>query len=108
MLTKVLVGALFTALIGYGLFEAWPLISGPSLALQSPTEGASFEDGVVRVSGNVGRTSALTLNGTPVLPDEQGAFSTTLAFPSGTSILEIKATDRFGRKIIETRTIFVP
>lgn len=107
-MTKYLTLAILLLLVGYGCVEAWPLIAGPSLSIISPTNNAPFTGGIVAVRGNVARTVALTLDGTPVLHEGNGSFSTTLTFPRGSSILTFVATDRFGRKVTATRTVFVP
>lgn len=91
----------------YGLREAWPLIEGPSLIVSAPANNASFPDGIVTVQGKALRVSQLTLNGAPLLHEEDGSFETALTFPPGASILTLIATDRFGRHRTETRTIFV-
>ena len=107
-MTKYLIAIALLVLLGYGFVEALPLISGPALTVASPKQDAVAVDGVVTVSGIVARTSVLTVNGATVLPEENGNFSTTLAFARGTSILTVTAADRFGRTVRRTRTIFVP
>ena len=95
-------------IFSYGLVEAWPLVSGPSLTVASPEEYASYPTGVVSVSGTVTRAALFTIDGMSVLHDENGYFGTTLTFPRGGSILTFKVTDRFGRTVAVTRNIFVP
>lgn len=100
--------AVLVVLAGYGFQEAWPLLAGPSLSIESPLNNASSESGIVTVSGKAARAAELTLNGDPVLREEDGSFRTTLTFPRGGSILTFAATDRFGRTVASTRSIFVP
>jgi len=107
-MTKYLIAIVLFILIGYGLFEAWPLIAGPSLSIESPQNEQTYPDGIVTVSGRASRIALLTLNGAGVLHDKDGVFATTLTFPHGESILTFVATDRFGRKVSATRSIFVP
>ncbi len=107
-MTRYLTIALLLMLVAYGLVEAWPLLRGPSLALTSPADNAAVTDGIVTVSGKVARAAVFTLNGAPLLYDQNGAFSSTLTFPRGGSILTFMVTDRFGRSTSATRTIFVP
>lgn len=107
-MTKYLLAAVMIILGGYGSIEAWPLVAGPSLSLSSPAEHASFPGGIVDIRGEAGRTAQLTQGGAPVLRDKDGSFSSTLTFPSGGSILTFVATDRFGRTVAATRSIFVP
>ena len=107
MIKYFLLGVLL--LLGaYGCVEAWPLVYGPSLSIASPRDGAPFPGGIVAVRGVAARAAAFTLNGAPVLRDQDGSFSSTLTFPRGGSILTFAAVDRFGRTVTATRTIFVP
>lgn len=107
-MTRYLLAIALSLLAAYGLLEAWPLLAGPSLTVDSPRDGAPFPSGIVTIEGKAARIARLTLNGTPLLHDESGAFSSTLTFPHGGSILTFVATDRFGRRITTTRSIFVP
>jgi len=107
-MTRYLIIAVLLILVGYGLIEAWPLLAGPSLSIASPIQDAPYPGGVVSIRGNAARAAALTLNGAPVLHDQDGGFSSTLTFPRGGSILTFVATDRFGRTVTATRSIFVP
>ncbi len=107
-MTRHLIAVSLFLLATYGLVEAWPLLAGPALSIESPRDGAPFPSGIVTTKGTAQRIAKLTLNGEPLLRDENGSFSTTLTFPQGGSILTFVATDRFGRHITSTRTIFVP
>lgn len=108
MATNYLIGAALVALAAYGSLEAWPLIAGPSIVIDSPADSAPFPSGIVAVRGTAARAARLSLNGAPLLRDRQGNFSTLLAFPKGGSILTFIAADRFGRTVTATRSIFVP
>ena len=106
-MTRTLTVVVLVLVALYGLVEAWPLIVGPSLSITSPTEAATVEGGIVEVAGTVKRVAVFTLNGAPLLYDQEGRFSSTLTFPAGGSILTFVASDRFGRTITQTREIFV-
>ncbi|MDE1944596.1 MAG: hypothetical protein KGH97_03850 [Patescibacteria group bacterium] len=105
---KYFIGAVLLIGVGYGLVEALPLITGPTLSITSPTNDASYPGGVVTIEGTVLRAAELTLDGATVLHNQNGSFSSTLTFPRGSSILTFVATDRFGRTVDTRRTIFVP
>ncbi|HQT82690.1 MAG: hypothetical protein B7W98_02715 [Parcubacteria group bacterium 20-58-5] len=105
---KYLIGAVLVICVVYGGIEAWPLIAGPSLVITAPADNAAFPDGIVSVAGKAARAAELTLDGAVLLHDQDGTFSSTLTFPHGSSILTFVATDRFGRSVTATRTIFVP
>lgn len=95
-------------LIVYGFIEARSLLAGPSIFIDSPTDNAPFPGGIVSVHGRASRAAEITLNGAKLLHDQNGGFSSTLTFPTGGTILTFTATDRFGRTVSETRSIFVP
>lgn len=107
-MTRYLTLLVLILVVLYGIVEAWPLIAGPSLTIDSPADNATIEDGIVVVSGKVTNAAVFTLNGATMLYDQEGRFSSTLTFPSGGSILTFVESDRFGRTITATRTIFVP
>lgn len=107
-MTRYLLVAVLLVLIGYGFIEAWPLLAGPALSIASPTDNAPFPNGVVSIHGRAERAVTILLNGAPLLHDQNGDFSSTMTFARGGSILTFTATDRFGRTVTETRSIFVP
>jgi len=106
--TRTLLAGALCALLIYGFIEIRPLLVGPVLSVRTPTSGAHYTDGIVTIAGNAQRATSLTLDGSPILPDQDGRFERSLAFPRGTSILTLAALDRFGRKVSVTRTIYVP
>lgn len=107
MLARIGIGVVLIALVAYGLMEARPLLLGPRIVLDSPTDGAISTDGYVDVSGTAYRTQTLTLDGAPLLIDESGKFHILLTFPSGGVILSLTAADRFGRTHSVVRTVAV-
>lgn len=106
-MTKYLIIVVLLALVGYGVVEAWPLLAGPSLVIDSPMDNAPFPGGIVAIRGRAARAARLSLDGAPLLRDQNGNFSSLLTFPRGGSILTFVATDRFGRTVSATRAIFV-
>jgi len=104
---KYLTVAVLCAIAIYGMVEAWPLLRGPVLSIASPINGATATDGIVTISGKAVRAAALTLNGAPILHEENGDFSSTLTLPRGSSILTLVAVDRFGKRATDVRTVFV-
>ena len=107
-MTRYLIIGIVALFIVYGFIEALPLIQGPALTIASPVDNAAIDGGIVTVSGQVARVALFTLDGAPLLHDQNGNFSSTLTFPRGGSILTFVVADRFGRTITATRTIFVP
>ena len=108
MLARASTAIVLLVVILYGLYEAWPLISGPELVIASPINGESFDNGYINISGTAVHTQNVILDGSPILTDPDGHFGTVLTLPHGSAILTLIATDRFGRSVAEQRTIFVP
>lgn len=106
MTTNIIVAVLIILGI-YGLAEAWPLIAGPSIHIDSPADNSSFIGGIVEIKGKAVRAASLKLDGAPLLHDKDGVFSSTFTFPRGGSILTFTATDRFGKTVTTTRSIFI-
>lgn len=106
-MTRIIIGIVLLLLVGYGAFKSWPLLSGPSLAIDSPISYTTSADGSIVVSGVAHNTEALFLNGGPLLIDPKGHFYKALLLPSGGAILTLTASDRFGRTITEQRVIHV-
>ncbi len=107
-MTKQILSIVLVLLLGYGMIEAWPLLSGPSLTVQTPTENLSVENGTLALTGSAKRAVTLTVNGSPLIATEDGSFNTVRTYPHGLSLLTFVATDRFGRSRTITRQIFVP
>lgn len=108
MFVRTAIALSLLVLLGYGATRAWPLVAGPTLAIASPQMYQSVPGARVSIEGRAAHTETLWLNGTPLLIDEAGNFSTLLVLPSGGAILSLTATDRFGHEITERRTVFVP
>jgi len=92
----------------YGLYLAYPLLSGPSLTLSSPTEAITTPDGLVVIAGTAKRSTSLIINGGPVYMDTSGNFSMSFVLPPGSAILEVTARDRMGRSRTIQKTVYVP
>ncbi len=107
MILRIAIAAVLVVLLSYGLLKAWPLLSGPTIMLSTPTDSQTISGGIVEVTGVAKRTESLVLNGAPLLIDEAGNFSTTLVLPPGSAILRLTASDRFGRKTSVERPVFV-
>ncbi|KND46817.1 MAG: hypothetical protein AB199_00050 [Parcubacteria bacterium C7867-004] len=108
MLARALAALALVILVGYGAIEAWPLVSGPHISIDSPLDHSVATEGTITITGRALRTETLWLNGGPLLIDQKGAFSTSLLLPSGGAILSLTATDRFGHEITERRAVFIP
>ncbi len=108
MIVRILTIAILLIVVGYGIKEAIPLIAGPSLSVSEPGNGESFHNGFITILGSTSHTQSVSLDGGPLVTDQNGNFKTSLTLPRGGAILTLTATDRFGRSVTERRTVFVP
>jgi hypothetical protein len=108
MFLRSAIAVVLVALLAYGFMEAQPLIRGPALTLTSPVSGQTVPGGILTISWTAKRVVAVTFDGAPILPDEQGDFSEVITLPRGGAILSFTATDRFGRTITKQESVFVP
>jgi len=85
-------------LLLYLYLQAYSLITGPTLLLNSPASGETLQESLITVSGTAQHISFLTLNGAPIYADNAGRFSEQLLLSEGYTIMTILAKDRFGRE----------
>jgi len=100
--------ALFAAmLVFYSAGRARDMLTGPEIAVISPTNGKLLESDLVVVSGYAKNISRLELNGQQIFVDEEesGLFEERLLLHYGYNIIEIAAKDRFGTVKTETLRI---
>jgi len=74
-------------------------LKGPQLEISSPDSGTSTSVALATIVGNAKNVSFLSMNGTQIFMDESGQFTEKLLLSRGYNIIEVKATDRFGRNI---------
>lgn len=99
-LTGLLAG-MVTALV---LFALRGVLLGPRLVLFSPHADAEVPLAPLTVAGRAYQAHSLTLNGSPVLLDPQGYFTTSYDPAEGLNYLTFEVQDRIGR----TRRLMVP
>lgn len=80
--------------LAYAAFAVFPLASGPHLSATATFDSAR---GTTIIAGSAPRVSRLSINGLEVPVSEDGAFSIERAFPLGYTVVDIAASDRFGR-----------
>lgn len=91
-----------TIVVGYGFFVASPYLLGPSLTVLSPIQGSAISSPTVTVTGKTERVSYLSINDLPVPLLEDGTFSVERSYPTGYTVIVVRARDRFGREVTDT------
>jgi hypothetical protein len=96
------VGLLIVVALVYGIFRAYPILSGPSISIYSPQDGDPVGSSTFEISGRVLRAKEITLQGRPITIDTEGYFKETLvAYPPYTIII-LRATDPYGAEVTKT------
>lgn len=107
-MSRLLAAITLLLVVAYGGYKAIPLLRGPHIALTSPVENQVISSSTLLISGVAARTENLMLNGALLPIDAEGRFSKTLTVPSGGVILSLTATDRFGKSVQISRSVFIP
>ena len=99
---KIIIGLIgFLILSLYIYSQSNDLLKGPEISVDNLTNGTTVNTPFITLSGQAKRISKLYLNDDQIFTDDNGRFDQSLLLFSGYNILEIKATDAFGRKTLE-------
>lgn len=97
--TLVKIGLMAGAFLLLGLYILWQarfLIAGPSITLSYEPPQVQNER-VVTLEGDTRNITSLALNGRQIFTDPHGHFREELVLENGYTIINITATDRYGR-----------
>jgi hypothetical protein len=86
----------FILLVGYALFVSKDLLFGVKIKNVNLTDGATYTESVIKVTGNAKNAIKLTLNGREISINQAGDFNETIALLSGYNIINLRAEDKFG------------
>lgn len=100
---KILIGlGLAIIIFSYGLYEAHDLIFGPVLIINTPTDGQTVNDPLIKIEGQAKRIAKIFINGRQFFTRDDGSFEEPLLLGYGYNIIEVKVQDQFGRSITKT------
>ena len=89
-------------LVFYGYRQANRLITGPSITVFEPIDGASITGQEVTIKGLAENIAFISLNDQSIFVEENGNFSQKLLLSPGYNIITLKARDKFDN---ETETV---
>ncbi len=84
-------------IIAYAIWRSFNYARGPHIDIFEPTNGSAVASTSTTIKGQAKRINNLTLNGNPILIDEQGNFSEVIIVFPGTNRITIIGNDQFGR-----------
>ena len=82
---------------GYFFYQSRGYLSGPKIIIESPRPGEVAHQSYLEVKGQAQNVSILSLNGRQIFIDERGNFDEGLLLARGYNIIEVTASDKFGR-----------
>lgn len=91
-----LVTLIFIGIIGYAYYRSKDAIWGTTITT-SIEDGSTLENNLLTITGSAPNSSQFTINGRLLLLDKKGDFIDSLLLQDGYNIIELKASDRFGR-----------
>ncbi|MES3005871.1 MAG: hypothetical protein V4664_02905 [Patescibacteria group bacterium] len=97
LMVRVLITILFVfVIIGYSIFQAHNIVTGPEIVLNSISSGDIVTDQAVNIGGVAKNISFISLDDRPIFIDESGQFKEKLLLYPGYNIIRLYARDKFG------------
>ena len=94
--------------VSYFVFQISRLIEPPTLSIKSPQEAAVYLSEEILVEGEVSDPeSSLTLNGKVLYSDEAGRFKEKIVLSQGVHVIEVDASNKFGKVARVVRNVSV-
>ena len=90
-----LVSILALIIVGYSLFQAQKLITGPVIDIYTPENGATYNQTLIEIYGRARNVAYLNLNDRPIFTDKDGYFREKLLLSPGYNIIKLDARDKF-------------
>jgi hypothetical protein len=93
---KIVLFSLFGLIIAsYTIFQAWKIIVGPQIFIDTPQNGATYNQTLIEISGRAKNVSYLNLNDRPIFTDKDGNFKEKIVLSPGYNIIKLDAQDKF-------------
>jgi hypothetical protein len=84
-------------IVGYAILGSMTYFRGPEIIIFYPHNGLSTASSTIEISGQALRINKISLNGRPILIDQNGNWKEVLAIFKGMNKISIEASDQFGR-----------
>jgi uncharacterized membrane-anchored protein len=103
-----LIAVVTLLMLGFILFQARFLVTGPRIVLTEVPQGPQNERQVT-IAGTAYNISRLWLNDRPIYTDAEGNFKEAIVLENGYTIATLRAQDRYGRTTEVSRPlVYVP
>ena len=91
--------SLSVIIICYSLFRLYPILRGPTIEIISPKYGEAVSTSTFEMTGIVKRAKEVKIEDRQILIDQEGNFRQNFVFVYPYTILNISATDSWGRTV---------
>ena len=82
-------------IVGYSLFQAKKLLTGPIIEIFSPENGITYNQTLIEIDGRARNISYLNLDDRPIFTDKEGYFKEKLLLSPGYNIIKLDGRDKF-------------
>lgn len=86
---------LFLFILVYAFIRSWGLIFGLKIKNVSISNGATYTESLLNVTGNAKHAVLLTLNDREISINQKGDFNETISLLPGYNTISLKAKDKF-------------
>jgi hypothetical protein len=107
ILRITLISFLGLVIVGYSLFQAQKLLTGPVIEIYTPQNGATYSQTLIEIDGRALNTAYLNLNGRKIFTDKNGYFKEKLLLSPGYNIIKLDAVDKFKKYTEKTLEIIL-
>ena len=90
---------LFIVIGGYSYYKTRDVLQGVKLAINTIKDGQSFSTPAIEIQGSAKNAAYLSLDDRPIFMDKDGKFDESLLLLPGYNIINVKAQDKFGKKV---------
>lgn len=95
VLRTSIISLLAIVIVGYSLFQAQKLLTGPVIDLYTPQNGATYNQTLIEIEGRARNIAYLNLNDKKIFTDKDGYFKEKLLLSPGYNIIKLDAQDKF-------------
>jgi transcriptional regulator with XRE-family HTH domain len=92
---------------GYLGWEVRHIVSPPSLAVTSPTDGFTTDEASVHITGVAETDAAVKVNGQAILTKADGSFDTEVMLERGMNLITVEGAKRYSKTATEYRRVIL-
>jgi hypothetical protein len=87
------------AITCYSAYQVKNIARGMVITVDAPQAGETVQNSLVTIAGTALHAASISLNGRPILLNEEGGFREPLLLAPGYNVVTVFAKDRFGNAV---------